>query len=96
MGGWVSNGMGENVSAGMDEPGLRIHKNEEPYGSIALRMRREKGISEFSIAPYLKPRDSVRRIATMPLRKGEGSMTITPLAGGTRPVSAHLVITQIQ
>lgn len=55
---------GENVFAGMDEPGLRIHKNEEPYGSIALWMRREKGISEFSIAPYLKPRDSVRRIAT--------------------------------
>jgi len=24
------------------------------------------------------------------------ALTITPLAGGTRPVSAHLVITQIQ
>ena len=24
------------------------------------------------------------------------ALTITPLAGGTRPVSAHLVITQLQ
>ena len=26
----------------------------------------------------------------------DAALTITPLAGGTRPVSAHLVITQIQ
>ena len=37
--------------------------------------------------------------AVLTVRNPEGTaqaLTITPLAGGTRPVSAHLVITQIQ
>jgi len=36
--------------------------------------------------------------ATLTVRNPDGTaaaLTITPLAGGTRPVSAHLVITQI-
>ena len=35
----------------------------------------------------------------LPVRNPAGNstaLTITPLAGGTRPVTAHLVITQIQ
>jgi len=37
--------------------------------------------------------------AVLTVRNPEGTaaaLTITPLAGGTRPVSAHLVITQLQ
>ena len=40
---------------------------------------------------------SVNSVLTV--RNPEGTaaaLTITPLAGGTRPVSAHLVITQLQ
>lgn len=40
---------------------------------------------------------SVNSILTVRNPAGNAAaLTITPLAGGTRPVSAHLVITQIQ
>lgn len=35
-------------------------------------------------------------ILTMRNPAGNAALTITPLAGGTQPVSAHLVIMQIQ
>ena len=40
---------------------------------------------------------SVNSVLTIRNPAGNSTaLTITPLAGGTRPVSAHLVITQIQ
>lgn len=40
---------------------------------------------------------SVNSVLTVRNPAGNAAaLTITPLAGGTRPVSAHLVITQLQ
>lgn len=38
----------------------------------------------------------INSVLTVRNPEGTAALTITPLAGGTRPVSAHLVITQIQ
>lgn len=57
-------------------------------------LRKSKNVSQEKFAEYL----GVSYQAVSKLRNPAGNaaaLTVTPLAGGTRPVSAHLVIMQI-
>jgi hypothetical protein len=56
---------------------------------------RATGTSEIS-GMFLVTTSVINSVVTIRNPAGSAALTITPLAGGTRPVSAHLVITQIQ
>jgi hypothetical protein len=57
---------------------------------------RATGTSQI-VGMYLVTTSSVNSLLTVRNPAGNSTaLTITPLAGGTNPVSAHLVITQIQ
>lgn len=57
---------------------------------------RATGVSQI-VGMAIVETTSVNSILTVRNLAGNAAaLTITPLAGGTRPVSAHLVITQIQ
>ena len=78
----------------VSEPGqliLTLNNADLPYTVVG----RATGTSEI-VGMALVTTTAINSILTVRNPAGNAAaLTITPLAGGTRPVSAHLVITQI-
>lgn len=79
----------------VDEAGrllLTLNGADLPYTVVG----RATGVSQI-VGMAIVTTTVVNSILTVRNPAGNAAaLTITPLAGGTRPVSAHLVITQIQ